>query len=153
MGTPLPFKLHIGPTQLPQKLLFGVWSILSVLQRANTHACPFVIHFYYWIINYVLNPSTYQNADYSSSDASFQNITALLKSFLSFPCSLEDQVHPHKSGQFSLATSFPPLPNRRQDSAAARTTGSGFSKPQLTFQLHHLPAGQIICLKPQFLPL
>lgn len=51
VGTPLPFELHVGLTQLPQKLLFGVWVVLSGLQRANTHSCLLVIHFYYHIIN------------------------------------------------------------------------------------------------------
>lgn len=48
---PLPFELHVGLTWPPQKLLFGVWAVLSGLQRASTHTCLFMIHFYYQIIN------------------------------------------------------------------------------------------------------
>lgn len=92
VGSSLSSQLHDVLTQLPQKLLFGVWAVLSGHQRANTYSCLFVIHFYYIVISYMQNPVY---------------LSKLRLTFLKYQLSKlsqQDQVHPHDSGPFSLSS-------------------------------------------------
>lgn len=126
-------------TQLPQKLLFGVWAVPYGLQRANTHTCLFVIHFYYRIINYVLNLAyipkprlTFHICQLSKCYCSVRKLSVFPLAYGSSPPSWVWPVLPFQPHS-------PSLSNWKQDLATVGTTGSRFRRPKLTLQLHHLP--------------
>lgn len=138
VGMPPPFERHEASLSFLNNCSLGseLFS-LDWKEQTLTVACLWFILLLDLIMCKV--PCTYQNPDSPSSDASFQNITALLQSFVVFPLSLRI-----KSTLTSLASSpsisFHTAPKWRQDSAAVKATGSDFRRPRLTFQLHHLRA-------------
>lgn len=136
VGTRLPFERHEAWLSFLNNCSLGseLFS-LDCKEQTLTVACLWFILLLDLIMCKV--PCTYQNPDSPSSDASFQNMIALLKSFVVFPLSLRI-----KSTLTSMANSpsisFHTTAKWRQDSAGVKFTGSDFRRPRLTFQLHHL---------------
>lgn len=123
-------------------LKITLWGLSCSIRTAKSkHTCLFVIHFYYQIINYVLNlvyiPKSQINLPQMPA---FKMLLLCSKAFCCFSLAYGIKSTLANLASSPLPTSVPISPKLERELAAFGTNGSGFRRPQLTLQLHHFPA-------------